>query len=814
MNCFECEIFYSSYLESELDNSLQTRVRHHLDDCPDCRKALGDIETSLQALRSLPPVSVPGSFSDQVAAAARTAMSAPEAPAAAATDLVFAEPTGVLGRAMVRLRRSPRLLRAAAAVLLVLTGLVLGRLTAEADSLETQLQQRGLHEFYGAWIPSVWASHIEHGNVLMNGHWRGKEAAVATILAAEGMIEYQGRWIPKEEKKRWEEGLLPHDDVWMTADELAYSRLAAKGLVRVGESWLTKAEKARREQDAAMAQKGYVRVGPKWLSPDKYAEKLFAANGLVHAGERWVPKDDAEAEAKGLVKVDGKWMSQDKALREWGLEGGIVEPEPRDIQPPVLVFSPPKSEDDKAGVWRAIPGARIASGRISRSAKRAWLRKSRAETRRLRMGRKGAGRNNARTFEAGGFKGWRLATSTYGTPAFAGGLVFASGLGNHVFAYDGDTGKRVWRVKLGDSGPSSPAVDEDQVYFSTGSCTLYALSAKTGKVRWKKWLAGALTEMPIPAGDLVLQPFSYGSYRLSAFDARTGEHKWDSVLPTRVMAAPVVYGNNVYLTTTQGSLHRIDLNTGKMVWQGNAYALSPPTLHGGRLYVRRVLRHERSGILGEALTVLDVESRKAVKLTLGEPRRLSTKRFKSLAPLEEGRSAAVTMPALSPPRISGDHVIVTRGEALEAVNVNSGKVAWRVTLRRPYNQDDDNGDDNAAVSTTSAFTHSDPCVVGDRIIVGDLSGRLLCVDAQSGKRLWKVNLKSPIGNALTIGIRGRTMPIVAAGRVFLITQKGELISFDTGDPTLDGPHMWGGPLAGRPANGPVASLDVPQLRRN
>jgi len=111
--------------------------------------------------------------------------------------------------------------------------------------------------------------------------------------------------------------------------------------------------------------------------------------------------------------------------------------------------------------------------------------------------------------------------------------------------------------------------------------------------------------------------------------------------------------------------------------------------------------------------------------------------------------------------------IMIHGPKMQAVDVKTGKVVWEHAF------------DFEAEATRPV---TPPALAGGKLYVGTVDGRILCLDADSGKTLWQA----------TIGGRILFEPSVAAGAVYAATADGTLICLNTSDPTADGWHMWGG----------------------
>ena len=74
-----------------------------------------------------------------------------------------------------------------------------------------------------------------------------------------------------------------------------------------------------------------------------------------------------------------------------------------------------------------------------------------------------------------------------------------------------------------------------------------------------------------------------------------------------------------------------------------------------------------------------------------------------------------------------------------------------------------------------------PVVVNGKIFLGTAAGEVLCLAADSGKKLWSAQVDEAIV----------FQPAVAQGRIYVATAAGSLICLETGDDKDDGWQMWG-----------------------
>jgi len=187
------------------------------------------------------------------------------------------------------------------------------------------------------------------------------------------------------------------------------------------------------------------------------------------------------------------------------------------------------------------------------------------------------------------------------TPAIDNGLVFVgcdSIMGSTLFAFNENTGEKVWSAAVGTIGRASPVIADgangkilivlsrDQSFFSiNGTDKVVALNAETGKILWNKTIGNESIikrsarlklfgfENLIATSQPVATPATYEGtvYVLSlngtlyALDVNTGEEKWlfnkfkgSGGFFSYFSCSPVVVGNIVYVATQQGKIYALD----------------------------------------------------------------------------------------------------------------------------------------------------------------------------------------------------------------------------------------------------------------
>lgn len=120
-------------------------------------------------------------------------------------------------------------------------------------------------------------------------------------------------------------------------------------------------------------------------------------------------------------------------------------------------------------------------------------------------------------------------------PVVADGVVYLQDMESDVFALDATSGHVLWRrlFHAGTPGPNGVSVDGGSVYGSTDT-TVYALSARTGRLRWRHRLLGpheSFVDVATLAADGLVYTATTGygpgtRGAVYALDARDGAIRW------------------------------------------------------------------------------------------------------------------------------------------------------------------------------------------------------------------------------------------------------------------------------------------------
>lgn len=215
-------------------------------------------------------------------------------------------------------------------------------------------------------------------------------------------------------------------------------------------------------------------------------------------------------------------------------------------------------------------------------------------------------------FRTEGEKKYDFADYFHSSPVIDNNIIYFGSGDSYFYAVNSETGLMLWKFKTGNIIHSTPAISNDKVFFGSFDGYIYALEKKTGELAWKFKSVG---HRYFPAGEVQGSPTVFNNlviigardYNIYALDQEKGYCHWikaftrgwglnnvinDSVLYTgsadeRVLIAsepgtgkefwkknmeflvfgnPVFSKNMLYIGTTIGKLHGINIGTGERVW--------------------------------------------------------------------------------------------------------------------------------------------------------------------------------------------------------------------------------------------------------
>ena len=201
-------------------------------------------------------------------------------------------------------------------------------------------------------------------------------------------------------------------------------------------------------------------------------------------------------------------------------------------------------------------------------------------------------RNDGSTYRLeadSGRRMWRkkLGSLAASTPAYWNGRVFVTTLSpGRIVALRASDGKRLWSKVLPSRSESSPVVHNGVLYFGSEGGGLYAMYARTGRIKWRAELSGPVKGSPALVGSTLY----IGDYsgRMHALWARTGRERWSSgtsgskfgFASGQFYSTPAVGFGRVFAGNTDGKVYSFGAKTGELAWSKSTggYVYSSPAI--------------------------------------------------------------------------------------------------------------------------------------------------------------------------------------------------------------------------------------------
>lgn len=271
--------------------------------------------------------------------------------------------------------------------------------------------------------------------------------------------------------------------------------------------------------------------------------------------------------------------------------------------------------------------------------------------------------------------------------------------------------RRVWTFGGSKLIEFQPVLAKQTLYFVKNNGEAYAISARTGTVRWSQRVGSAAASSPSwSRGRVFVTTLSPG--RITALDARTGRIRWVRALPSRSESSPLAMRGRVYFGSEDGTVYALRARDGKRLWTYRASgAVKSGLAHSkGRLYFGDYAGH-----------VTALRARDGSRAWRAET---------------HGRSFGRSGNFYSTPAVAFGRVYLGNTDGkVYSLSARNGRLAW--------------------TRSTGAFVYAGPAVAnvrgaGPAVYVGSYSGTFYALDARSGATLWTYGAGGRISGAATV----------------------------------------------------------------
>jgi len=185
-----------------------------------------------------------------------------------------------------------------------------------------------------------------------------------------------------------------------------------------------------------------------------------------------------------------------------------------------------------------------------------------------------------------------------GGPGYGEDTVMIGTSEGNVIAFSADRGNELWRTQLTSEILAAPQIHNNIVIVRTLDGKIFALDGNSGRRLWvydrsvpSLTLRG--TSMPVIYDTTVIAGFDGG--RLAALELKTGRVLWDvSVSESRgstdlermndIDSTPLVINGIIYVSTYQGDLVALQLESGREMWRRNVSSYAGFSVDDSNLY--------------------------------------------------------------------------------------------------------------------------------------------------------------------------------------------------------------------------------------
>jgi len=170
----------------------------------------------------------------------------------------------------------------------------------------------------------------------------------------------------------------------------------------------------------------------------------------------------------------------------------------------------------------------------------------------------------------------RLGGLNASSPAFVNGVLYAVNLDpGQALAIRANDGKVLWKVDLPSRAESSPMVIRERMYFGTEDGTFYALDIRNGREAWSTDLAGSVKAAPAFAdGRLYVGDYAGEFYAINADDGsiawQAGDLGGSFGRSGRFYSTPAVAFGRVYVGNVDGRVYSFEQSSGELAWTFSA----------------------------------------------------------------------------------------------------------------------------------------------------------------------------------------------------------------------------------------------------
>ncbi|HHF7375721.1 outer membrane protein assembly factor BamB [Legionella bozemanae] len=312
-------------------------------------------------------------------------------------------------------------------------------------------------------------------------------------------------------------------------------------------------------------------------------------------------------------------------------------------------------------------------------------------------------------------------------PVVQGGVIYTADASGLVRAINKHNGQVKWTTVLKHGLVSGPAVASGYIAVGTNNSSLVVLNKSNGNKLWQKKVTGEILSPPAILGGKVIVKTIDG--KVYAFNTADGKQIWmtehgSPSLILKASSSPIAMGNLVLIGFSDGKLDALDVKTGRVMWQRSiAYASGPSD-------VERLVDIDADPIVENNVVYLASYQGYIGALSLSDGQFIWRKPgsvYKNMI-------------------LSGNTLYVTDShDVIWSIDKHNGQINWKQTGLK-------------------ARVLTEPALIKNDLVVGDKTGYLHFIDAQTGE----IIARSKVSAGVSIS------PSVVGRKLFVLTDNGML----------------------------------------
>lgn len=317
-------------------------------------------------------------------------------------------------------------------------------------------------------------------------------------------------------------------------------------------------------------------------------------------------------------------------------------------------------------------------------------------------------------------------------PLVSDGRIYAADHKGRVYAYDADTGKRLWKTDTDTPLTGGVGGGDGLLLLGARDGRVLALQANDGKVKWRAQVSSEVLSAPRAARGVVVVSSNDGN--VFGLDASDGHQVWvvDHTIPLLILrgaSSPVLVSGVALCGLANGILEAIRIRDGAPLWQATV-----AVARGSSELERMVDVDGQLQAMGGMVYVAAYQGRvAAIDITSGQ---IAWER---------------DVPSYAGLGVDTSRVFVTDDEGrMWALDRSSGATVWRQTKLR-----------YRGVTAPVPFD-------GQYVVVGDIEGYLHWMDRADGRFVARIRVDSS-------GIL--SPPLVHGNTLYVLTRDGELAAY-------------------------------------